>query len=441
VGITYTSVVEAPVGEVYSWHERPGAIRRLTPPWQPIRVAQEAVSLRDGRAVLKFPGGLTWVAQHQGYDPPHGFVDELVSLPLPWRHTHKFSAESDSTTRVTDVVRTPVPARLLGQTFQYRHHQLADDLAVHHRMARFRSGPLTVGITGSNGLIGAALSGLLTTGGHRVVRLVRRSPQGEDERQWQPERPAPDLVDGLDVVIHLAGESIAGRFTPAHKRTIRDSRVGPTNALARAVANAARPPSAFITASAIGFYGPDRGDEELDESGGRGAGFLAQLVDDWEGATAPASEGGVRVVHVRTGIVQSPQGGTLRLLRPLFLAGLGGPMGSGQQWTSWIDLDDLTDIYYRAMLDVDLGGAVNAVAPHPVRNREYTATLARVLHRPAVLPVPSFGPRLLLGAEGDRELAQASQKVLPQRLIEAGHAFRRPDLEACLRHQLGRRRL
>jgi uncharacterized protein (TIGR01777 family) len=197
-------------------------------------------------------------------------------------------------------------------------------------------------------------------------------------------------------------------------------------------------PSVFVTASAIGFYGADRGDRVLDETTGRGDGFLADVVADWEAATVPAAEAGLRVVAVRTGIVQAARGGTLRLLRPLFAAGLGGRLGTGRQWLSWIGIDDLVDVYHRAMWDDALTGPVNAVAPQPVRNGEYTKVLAGVMHRPAVLPVPSFGPRLLLGSEGVRELAEANQRVQPERLLGIGHRFRQPDLVSALSHQLGR---
>ena len=164
---------------------------------------------------------------------------------------------------------------------------------------------------------------------------------------------------------------------------------------------------------------------------------MAELVAEWEGAAKPAGDAGLRVVHVRTGIVQSSQGATLKLLRPLFAAGLGGPVGGGAQWVSWIGIDDLVDIFGRAIVDESLAGPLNAVAPHPVRNRAYASTLARVMRRPSLVPVPAFGPRLLLGTEGARELAQASQRVIPGRLIASGHGFRHAELEACLRHQLG----
>ncbi len=442
MGLVHSSVVDAPLAEVFAWHERPGAIHRLTPPWQPIRVLTEATSLRDGQAVLWMPPGVRWVARHSGYDPPFRFVDELTSLPLTWRHTHEFTSVGEDATRVTDRVDTPVPASLLRSTFEYRHRQLADDLAAHRRAARFRSDPLTVAITGSSGLIGAALAAFLTTGGHRVIRLVRRTPGNDDERTWRPADPDRHLLDGVDAVVHLAGASIAGRFSDGHKRAVRESRIGPTRRLAelaaRSSGGSAGGAVSVVTASAIGFYGPDRDDEVLTESSDPGGGFLADVVAEWEAAAAPARDAGVRVVHVRTGIVQSPRGGALRLLYPMFAAGLGGRLGDGQQWTSWIGIDDLVDVYHRALVDPNVAGPVNAVAPRPVRNAEYAATLARVLHRPAVVPVPTFGPRLLLGAEGARELAAANQRVRPQRLLDTGHRFRHPDLESALRHLLGR---
>ena len=194
----------------------------------------------------------------------------------------------------------------------------------------------------------------------------------------------------------------------------------------------------MVSASAIGYYGYDRGDEVLTEASSQGEGFLADVVAQWEGATAPAAAAGLRVVKLRTGIVQSPRGGVLGLLYPVFLAGLGGKLGSGRQWTSWIGIDDLVDIYYRALLDAAVQGPVNAVCPQAARNDEYTATLARVLHRPAVLSVPGFAAQLAVGPEGRREVAEASQRVEPAVLMGAGHRFRRTGLEETLRHLLGR---
>jgi uncharacterized protein len=449
MGLVYSSVVDAPIYEVFDWHTRPGAITRLSPPWQPVRVVAEADSLENGRAELGLPGGLRWVADHQpdAYDPPRRFVDSigsegLASLPVRlavrWRHTHDFEEISGERTRVTDRVATPVPARALRAMFAYRHRQLADDLAAHRRAAAHGLAPATVAVTGSSGLVGSALTAFLSTGGHQVIHLVRHPATTSTERQWDPADPDPELLTGVDAVIHLAGASIAGRFTEGHRAAIRDSRIGPTRRLAELIANSADGPKVLICASAIGYYGYDRGDQTLTEDSERGDGFLADVVEEWELATTPAEQAGVRVVRVRTGIVQSPRGGILRLQLPLFRAGLGGRLGDGRQWMSYIGVDDLVDVYHRGLWDTALSGPVNAVAVEPVRNVDYTRTLAGVLHRPAALPVPPLGPRLLLGEQGARELACANQRVLPARLQQVDHRFRHPDLDQTLRHLLGR---
>lgn len=444
MGIEFESVVDHPLEDVYAWHTRPGAMRRLVPPWQPMTVIAETESLADGRAVLGLPGGLRWVAQHvpAEFDPPHRFVDVLAtdgpaSWPPRvlggWRHTHEFAAQG-SGTRVYDRIDAVVPAAALRPMFAYRHTQLAEDLAA-HRAAGLS--PMVVAVTGAGGLVGDALTAFLSAGGHRVIRLVRGSAAEPDARQWNPDDPAADLLAGVDAVVHLAGASIAGRFTDAHRAAIRDSRIRPTRALAEVAAQAEDGPHTFISASAIGFYGYARGDSQLTEDSTSGDGFLADVVADWEAATEPARAAGLRVVNVRTGVVQSARGGTLRLLRPLFAAGLGGRLGSGTQWLSWIGLDDLLDVYHRALYDTRLTGPVNAVSPEPVRNTAYTAALGRVLRRPTLLPVPSFGPRLLLGAQGAQELAEADQRVVPAKLTGLGHTFRRPDIDAALAHELG----
>ncbi|MFJ4653282.1 TIGR01777 family oxidoreductase [Nocardia sp. NPDC088792] len=447
MGIECSTIVAAPRAEVFDWFGRPGAFTRLAPPWQPAAIESEAESLADGRAVLRLPGGLRWVAQHSAadFDPPRRFVDRIAidgyrSMPLgrvlPWQHIHEFEVVDDGHTRLVDRVDTPIPDALLRPMFDYRYRQISGDLAAHRRAAAQGFEKSTIAITGASGLVGSALSAFLTTGGHRVISLVRRAPANAYERQWDPESPSADLLEGVDAVIHLAGASIAGRFTAAHKQAIADSRIEPTRRLAELAGSTGV--STFVSAAAIGYYGADRGDELLDETAARGTGFLADVVADWEAAALAAENAGTRVVMVRTGIVQSPRGGTLRLLRPLFTAGLGGPLGDGRQWLSWIGIDDLIDIYHRALWDSGLSGPVNAVAPQPVRNLDYTHALARVLHRPAILPIPRFGPALLLGREGVEQLTAASQRVLPDRLTAARHHFRSQDIESTLGHLLGR---
>jgi uncharacterized protein (TIGR01777 family) len=433
----HSSTVDHAIDTVFEWHERPGAFERLTPPWQVGRLVQEAPSLADGRAVIRLPGGIRWVAQHHDYDPPYRFVDDLVSLPLQWHHVHSFASEGARRTRITDTVTTPIPGSLLRTMFAYRHAQLRDDLDVQADLRRRDPTSHTVAVTGSSGLVGSALCAFLSTAGHRVIRLVRRAPRAESERTWRPDDPDPGMFQDVDAVIHLAGASIAGRFSEGHKQAIEASRIGPTRRLAEAMVRAKRP-RVLLSASAIGYYGRDRGDEILKEGAGRGDGFLAGVVERWEEATGPASDAGLRIVMVRTAVVLSARGGLLQLLRPIFRAGLGGRVGGGHQWLSWIDLDDLTDVYARALVDEHLSGPLNAVAPAPVRNHEFTAQLAHVLHRPAFVPVPTTALAVIVGTEGVSEVACASQRVVPGRLEAAGFSFRRPSLQATLRHQLGR---
>lgn len=439
-----TDDFDASPEQLWAWLARPGAIHRLTPPWQPISVVREAANLRDGEAELRVLG-VPWTARHQpsGYLEGHRFVDELVVpipgvIPLPkivpWRHEHTLD-ETPTGVRMTDRVDTRAPAFLLNGIFRYRTRQVRDDLAAHDR---YSTPPLTVAVTGSNGMIGGALSALLSTGGHRVIKLVRKPTDVDtlEQRIWDPADPAPDLFTDVDAVVHLAGAPILGRFTEAHKRDVRESRVGPTKRLAEA-ADAAGVRT-FVSGSAIGYYGADRGDEELTEQSERGSGFLADVVADWE---ADATEGvgpDTRLVLIRTGVVLSPSGGMLRLLHPMFAAGLGGPLGDGKQWFSWISLDDMVEVLLHAVTDPTVSGPINAVAPEAVRYRDFAATLGRVLHRPAILPVPSFGPQVLLGREGAEEFAEADQRVLPAKLSEVGHHYRHPSIDVALAHMLGK---
>jgi len=297
-----------------------------------------------------------------------------------------------------------------------------------------------VAVTGSSGLVGTALLPALAAGGHGALRVLRRGPAAAGERavHWDPAAGRIDAgaLEGVDAVVHLAGESVAARWTAARKARIRESRVGSTALLAGALARLARPPRVLVAASATGWYG-DRGDETLIEASAPGTGFLADVCREWEAAAAPATAAGLRVVHLRIGLVLSRRGGALpRLLAP-FLLGLGGPIGSGAQWVSWIALDDLVGVILHALERDALRGPVNAVAPRPVTNRELARTLARVLRRPAFLPFPALAARLLLGEMADA-LLLASARVLPTRLTASGYAFEHPELDGALRAELGR---
>jgi hypothetical protein len=293
-------------------------------------------------------------------------------------------------------------------------------------------------VSGSSGLVGSALVPFLAAGGHAVRRLVREGGE-EHDVSWRPEQGEIDAarLEGFDAVVHLAGESIArGRWSAEKKARIRDSRVRGTRLLCEALARRAAPPKVLVSASAIGFYG-SRGDLWLEEESSLGSGFLAEVCRQWEQATREAVEAGIRVVRLRAGFVLSPKGGGLaRMLTP-FRLGLGGKLGDGRQWMSWIGIDDLVAAIGHVLARRDLEGPVNCVSPEPVTNSEFTRTLGRVLGRPAFLPMPAFAVHLVFGEMGD-ELLLASQRVAPRRLLAAGFRFGWPALEAALRHLLGR---
>jgi len=292
-------------------------------------------------------------------------------------------------------------------------------------------------MTGSSGLIGSAVARSLDAAGHVVVRLVRRPPASPDEVRWDPRTGLCDdsRLEGLDGVIHLAGENIAGRrWTEAHKAEIRRSRVEGTRMLCGALARLDRRPAVLLSASAVGIYG-DRGGARLREDSEPGMGFLASVCRDWEQATAPAAEAGIRVVLARFGMVLSPSGGALRRMLTPFRLGIGGRVGSGAQFVSWIAIEDVAGAVRHALQSDRLAGPVNFVAPEPVTNAEFTRVLARVLRRPALLPLPALAARLALGEMAD-ELLLGGQRALPARLAATGYAFAHPGLEEALRHLL-----
>jgi uncharacterized protein (TIGR01777 family) len=302
---------------------------------------------------------------------------------------------------------------------------------------------MLVAVTGASGLIGTALVGRLEAEGHRVLRLTRSRPSGPDQVQWDPMagRLDPDALAKADAVVHLAAANIGDklRWTARTKREILQTRVQGTGLVAKTMAELAQGPGGprvLVCASGAHYYG-DRGDEVLTEESSGGRGFLADVVRQWEAAADPARAAGLRVVHLRTGPVQDAAGAGLPKQALMFRLGVGGRFGSGRQWLSWIGLDDITGAYLHALTHDDLAGPVNNVAPNPVTNAEFTATLARVLRRPAVLHVPAFAPRLVLGEFAD-EMLFTSIRARPARLQATGYRFRFPELEPALRHTLGR---
>lgn len=445
-----------PAEEAFAWHTRPGAFERLTPPWERVDVLERSGGIEEGaRMVLRIhagPATVRWVAVHRDCVPGRQFADEQVEGPFTsWRHVHRFEPDPAGDSHAIDRIEYTPPLGPLGaaadpwlarprieRMLGYRQRLLPADLETH---ARYRERPrLHVAVTGASGLLGAALRPFLSTGGHRVTPVTRGRALGGAVR-WDPARGRIDAegLAGVDAVVHLAGESVGTRWTAERKRRIRESRREGTRLLAETLARLPRPPRVLISASAVGAYG-DRGDEVLTEASSLDDAppdFFVELGREWEAATEPARAAGIRVVIARLGIVLSPAGGALARMLPVFRLGLGGSLGSGRQWMSWIAADDAVGALHHALMTETLAGPVNITAPEPVTAGEFAAVLARVLGRPALLPVPAAALRLLFGEMADVALL-SSQRVLPARLTGSGYRFRYPDLEGALRHLLGR---
>lgn len=456
---THTSTYPLPREVVFDWHTRPGGFVRLTPPGMATIVSGPTDGINPGSelelrisspivaGLLPGPGGkplgVAWRVRHVALIPGVEFVDEQVSGPfLSWRHEHHFADGPDGSTVLTDTVTwnlpRAVPTRLveskLRALFRFREQQLRDDLELLHRLD---AAPTTVLMAGASGMIGRQLAALFTTAGHRVVRLVRSEPHGQDELRWDPRslHVPSRAFDHASVVVNLSGETIGGRFTEARKAEILSSRVDATTTLAEGIARHA-PDATLVQASAVGYYGARRPGELLDEASTRGTGFLADVVEAWERAAAPANRAGARTAFLRTGIVLSAGGGALLPQLPLYLVGAGGRMTSADKWLSWITLDDLVRAYVHTAFRPALGGPIPAVAPNPVTQGEFASTLGSVLHRPAVLPTPSFGPKLLLGSEGYDQLIDTDQRVSAAKLIGSEFRFGQTTLTDGLRHVL-----
>jgi uncharacterized protein (TIGR01777 family) len=292
-------------------------------------------------------------------------------------------------------------------------------------------------VSGASGLVGSALVRSLEAEGNRVTRLVRSAAAQGDEVGWDPGagRLDPSAIEGIEAAVHLSGESVAGRWSAAKKERILESRTGSTRLLAETLAGLEQRPSVLVCASAVGYYG-DRGDEELTERSPAGSGFLADVVRQWEAAAEPARAAGIRVVSLRFGVVLSPDGGALRRMLPPFRLGVGGRIGGGDQYMSWVAIDDVVGAVQHALETEQLSGPVNATAPEPVTNSEFTKTIGRVLGRPTLMRVPGPALRLALGEFSSEVLN--GQRVLPARLMESGYRFRYPQLEGALRNLLGK---
>ena len=442
---------------VFDWHERTGALERLTPPWTQLKVLDRSGGIRAGaRVTLRVRNGLTsstWKLRHSDYQHGTHFRDEQVLGPMKsWVHNHRFLPNGSGGTIVEDEIEAELPfgsagvglgsrylTQELDRLFRFRYRRLFTDLCRHRDHSdRPR---LTVAITGGSGLVDQALTHFLTTGGHRVIQLVRDKRRvASDAVFWNPATGDID-TDGLaiaDAVVHLAGTGIAGgRWTESRKRSIWESRVKGTQLIAQTIAKLSGGPQTLISASAVGYYGR-RGEELLEEGAPPGSGFLAEVCQAWEDATKPAEHAGRRVALLRTGLALSPAGGALGQMLLPFKMGLGGRLGSGKQYMSWIDLDDLVGLIHHALYTNALSGPMNATAPNPVTNSVFSAALGRMLGRPAVLPVPSVAVKAVFGQLGTEALL-SGQRVLPRKAADSGFHFFYDSVEESLRFQLGRK--
>lgn len=420
-----------------------------------MEVIEPAAGLAEGsRTVLRVRTGpfpLRWVARHRDVIAGQQFVDVQEVGPFArYTHLHRFEAHGAGRSTMTDrieylpplgaagAVASPMIKRRLERLLSYRHELLRGDLEAQSRFAGHA--PMRLAITGGTGTVGRSLIPFLQTSGHEA-RHMTRSPHRPGDVEWNYRAGHIEAVklDGLDAVVHLAGENIGARWTASRKKAIWESRAIGTRFLCETLARLHRPPRVLVCASAVGVYG-NRGDEVLTEESrlpARPTDFLAEVCREWETATAPAREAGIRVVNLRFGIILTPAGGALAGLLVPFRLGLGGPVGDGRQWMSWIGVDDVVGVIHHALLTDELSGPVNATAPHPRTNQEFTAALGRALHRPAKLSVPARAVRLALGEMGNSALL-SSARVLPTRLLESGYVFRHPHLPGALRFLLGR---
>ena len=443
----------ASTSEVFAWHTRPGAFERLSPPWVKVRVIRRDGGIHDGGTVLlgikQGPTEVKWEVKHTAFEQDSLFRDEQVEGPFErWVHSHHFIPADDGGCFLEDEVEWVPPLgaagrlfaegfleRELERLFTFRHRRLLNDLTLHNR---YEGEPLHVVLTGGSGLIGTALTNFLESGGHRVTAL-RRGKGGDGEPVWDPEGETldPGVFENADAVVHLAGESLSAfRWTDEKKDRILKSRREGTALISRTLASMARPPQVFVSASAVGYYG-NRGNDVMNEGSQPGSGFLAMVCREWEGATGKARKAGIRVVNLRTGFVISPLGPGLGKMLPPFKAGLGGRIGSGRQYISWIDLDDQIGLLHHALTRPGVAGPLNATAPNPVPNSGFTDTLGRVLGRPTVVPLPAFAVRGMLGEMG-AELLLNGARAVPEKAEDTGYEFLFPELEESLRHQLGR---
>ncbi|MBP7736575.1 MAG: TIGR01777 family oxidoreductase [Spirochaetes bacterium] len=433
---------------LYRWHGSPGALQRLTPPWERVEVIDEG-SVSEGSTTTFLlsigPIKIRWTARHRDVVPGRRFADVQVRGPFSeWRHEHLFIPGDGSTSFLEDRIqyRFKVHAvtrlfiggyirRKIERMFDYRHR-----ITLHDTILRERRRPLRIAVTGASGLIGKSLVPFLGTQGHHITALARHGAAAGGA-SWDPDRGIIDHdFSGTDAVIHLAGEPIGeGAWTNEKMERIMKSRVRGTRLIAERLAAMDNPPGTLLCASAIGLYG-NRGDSTLTEEDPPGADFISGVCRAWEAAARPAVERGIRVIFLRIGVVLHPAGGALGRYLPAARLGLGGVMGPGGQYISWISMEDLVGAVEHILFNDGVRGAVNIAAPAPVSNREFVATLARVLGRPALLSIPAPVIRLIFGRMG-REVLLSSTRVSCRKLVQSGYRFKHETLEKALHFLLG----
>ena len=456
---THKKQYEASKQELWNWYNSPGAFRRIMPEWEGIKPVQVG-SLKDGEeTIFKVSIGpikRKWIARHHSVVENETFSDRMIKGPFgKWNHQHSFVG-SGNNTEIQDTIDWKLPLHILtgwttaitviprmNQMFRYRSEKVANDLT---QINKTRDLPRQrVLVSGSTGMIGLQLCAFLEAAGHEVHRLLRIDSKlpadinSENVIRWNDK--TGDVIkgnmNGFDSVIHLAGAGIGDkRWSPKRKDIIRNSRVIPTTNLSKILAGLDQPPKAFLSGSAIGYYG-DQGTTLVDESSSKGDGFLSEICSEWEQASSVAEEAGIRVSHLRSGIVISPLGGALaKLLLPTKMGG-GGPVGGGRQIQSWISLDDEIYAIHHLMMQDTSQGAYNLTSPNSVSQKVFAKKLGRVLRRPAFMPLPKFALQLMFGEMG-KVLIIEGQDVKPTRLQESGFVFTYSDLENCLRNCLGR---
>ncbi len=423
------------------------------PPWDPVEIVRQEGGLADGTKVeLKIklgPFKKTWISEHRNLITGFQFTDVQTKGPFSkWEHIHGFQEIDSKSSWLTDEIVYRLPLGFIGEyfghhfvqrklqrMFTYRHSQCKSELEF---LSKYPSERKRFLISGSTGLLGTSLSAFLTAAGHEVVRLVRKQAK-ENEINWNPYEPVTDLerLENFDFFIHLSGANVAEKkWSTNFKSEIKKSRVDTTKALANAIFGLKNPPKAFLVASAVGIYG-DRKDELLKEESIPGKGFLAEVAVEWERAAQTVAQSGIRCINLRFGTILSSLGGALpKLLKPAQF-GILGPIGSGEQFMPWIDIDDAIGAIYHAAFTETLAGPINVVAPELVTNRQLTKNLNRILKRPTFFAIPESVIRGLFGEMGENTLL-ASQKVVPAWLHATGYRFRAPELEISLRRQLGK---